>query len=638
MIRLRDALTLARTKMKTHRVRTGVTVAISAILFGLILSVIIISQGAFDSVRRFSDQGVINDRTILDITHQDNFYSLFSPYDHVNDPAFIKEVQTRYDTLVAMKKAAAKKYSVPYDPAIDDQSPIGIDPVTKQKTITEYGISSPIVAQLTQEKQLAAIKPFDINTVLKPYKSAKIIGMISPVGPNTGQLNYMKDGKEDLHPQSDPSVNQNNQDNTLSMTKWPQSLLDPFIVNQSFDPSKGEVPVLVPYSAAQKALGLKPLPKNASNEAKLQRLREVRNRVGEITFSFCYRNAVATDLLQNAIAQSDEIKTNQANKNYIKPPLIYQLPNATSCGPVTIAQDRRTADEQKQAANQQLFDKAVGNYLGEPDQRKVIARGVGVFLGIGDSDYSTIEGAIYILLTPTLGDSAELLIPDGLFSQLPEVDRPAAIFDPTTSPESILQPQSYAVEFGDKNEARTLYNDLSNDANFINGSPELTAIQLGSNILLLEQIQRTLNQMLLWTIIVVSAVAVIILTGIVARTVSDGRKESAVFRAIGAKRLDIASIYGIYTLLLAFSIAIFATILSLMVALSADVILSPSATVIAKLAYMSPDTLAQFHFISVTTPLVPLVLGVIILASIVAATWPIIRNSRRNPINDMREE
>ena len=38
MIRLIDAMTLAYTKLRTHKIRTGLTVGVAGILFGLILA------------------------------------------------------------------------------------------------------------------------------------------------------------------------------------------------------------------------------------------------------------------------------------------------------------------------------------------------------------------------------------------------------------------------------------------------------------------------------------------------------------------------------------------------------------------------------------------------------------------------
>ena len=120
--------------------------------------------------------------------------------------------------------------------------------------------------------------------------------------------------------------------------------------------------------------------------------------------------------------------------------------------------------------------------------------------------------------------------------------------------------------------------------------------------------------------------------------VSDGRRESAVFRAIGARRADIGRIYGMYTLLLAVRVVIFAAVLGLVLSFAVDVWLSSDATVGARLAYAAVDTSKEFHFISLASWYVPVILGAIVVVSLLASIIPILLGARRNPITDMRND
>ena len=54
MIRSFDALVLAHTKLRVHKIRTGMAIGIAGLLFGLMGAVIIIVQGIFVSVDNFS--------------------------------------------------------------------------------------------------------------------------------------------------------------------------------------------------------------------------------------------------------------------------------------------------------------------------------------------------------------------------------------------------------------------------------------------------------------------------------------------------------------------------------------------------------------------------------------------------------
>ena len=113
MIRLIDAMTLAYTKLRTHKIRTGLTVGVAGILFGLILAVIIVAQGVFDSVERFSQEGLGN-RMILLVSKMD--MKSFKASVNMDDPEFIAEVEQYHAEYVAKKTALAKKYNIAYDP------------------------------------------------------------------------------------------------------------------------------------------------------------------------------------------------------------------------------------------------------------------------------------------------------------------------------------------------------------------------------------------------------------------------------------------------------------------------------------------------------------------------------------------
>ena len=62
----------------------------------------------------------------------------------------------------------------------------------------------------------------------------------------------------------------------------------------------------------------------------------------------------------------------------------------------------------------------------------------------------------------------------------------------------------------------------------------------------LQDLQQKITDTLLIVTDFVAVFAVAIMTSIVERIVSDGRRETAVFRALGALRGDIATIYTLY--------------------------------------------------------------------------------------------
>lgn len=634
MIRFTDAITLAYTKLRTHRVRTGFTVGIAGVLFGLILAVLFFVQGVFDSVGRFSDVG-LNNRTILSISYYNE--AQFNQYNYGDDPAFVAEVEKAYKQLTAKKAAAAKKYNVSYDASVEDPSPIGYDNQTKKKYITIEGLGSSYVNDIAKQKRQLEEK-FDINKYLSRYKTANVLPANSSVGSDDSSLAYMKNNKEIFKLEAGPS----RADNDPVLTIMNGSIAKPFITDESFDPSKGEIPVVLPYSQAEKLLGLKSLEKSASNQAKLDRMHEVRDRLSEVSAAFCYRNQASAQLLSTAVAQYDDMKKNQGTAGYIEPSLVYTLPSETSCGAVAIAKDNRTLAEKDEAKRYVQYEKEIGTYLGEPKQQKITVRAVGLSSdGAGESSLSSVGEMVNGLLGSSLGYGT-WTIPADMLKEVPQQYRPGEVFPVETSERSLgigtldESFMGYLVEFQDKDEARDVLQRTGTFSGTYSGG--VSAFPFGSGTLIVDEMRRYFDTFMFWTLVIVGGVAAIILGGIIARTVSEGRRESAVFRAIGAKRVDIAGIYGVYALLLAVRVVIFAVVLGAVVAGAIELLFADDATVGARVAYAAVDTTVEFHLFGIGSWYIPIVLAVIIVVSLLGSIIPIIRNARRNPINDMRDE
>ena len=327
------------------------------------------------------------------------------------------------------------------------------------------------------------------------------------------------------------------------------------------------------------------------------------------------------------------------------PSLLYQLPSSTSCGPVTIKKDTRTAAEKKEAANLLAYQKEIGEYLGEPAQYRVTVRGVGIS---GDTPDGASFGASVSQFIASLMGSwlgyAQWSIPADLFEQVPEQYRPAEVFSSKTGNagqylSDRAQFDSYLVEFSDKNEAR----DALTRGGFFSTSGDGVQDQVfvspyGNASLMVDEMKRWFNMMLVWVLLTVGGIALIILASLIGRAVSDGRRESAVFRAIGARRGDIGRIYGMYALLLGARVAIFALILGAIIAGVIEFLFWQDATIGARYAYAASDTSLEFHLFSILSWYPLLIVGVIIIVALLASIIPILLGARRNPINDMRSE
>lgn len=625
MISLFDATVLARTKLRTHRTRTGIVVGIAGLLFGLIVLVLVIVQGVFDSINRYSEVG-LNNRAILSVGTSGT--AGFNLYDHTTDKAFIQDVEAAHASIVAKKVAAAKKFNVAYDPAYDDPSPITIDPLSKEKSISYDAYNNTAVNQVLAERNASDDSTFSIDAFIADYPSATSRGTFSPLQPSDGTLTYIERQKST----SEVNKSEFSANNGPSLSVLDSSISEPFITSQTFDASKGEVPVIFPYLAAEKLLNLKPLEKDSSLEAQRERLSYVRSHIDQATTAFCYRNNASIALLSEATAQQDEFKRAANNPDYIKPSVIYSEPDEANCGAITIKSDTRSAAEKQYAANFILYQKEIGEWQGEPFQQKIVLRGVGVSAEVDTGAMpSTISSFVTSLLASNLGYNT-WTIPADLLAEIPEANRPAALFTKSETADQMgYNFDQYLVEFSDKDEARALMKANS-------GSMETYVYPFGSGTLIVDEARDWVEKILFWALVVVGGIAAIILAGIIGRTVADSRRESAVFRAIGATRFDIASIYGVYALLLSWRVVIFALVLGVGIALVVDLLYTEQATIGAQVAYAAVDTNIQFHLFSIVSWYLPVVIGVIILVGIIASIIPIITASRRNPINDMRDD
>lgn len=633
-MRITDAIVLATTKLRAHRVRTGIVTGVSGVLFGLLVAVVIVVQGVFDSAEKFDDTG-LGDRYIVAASLTGTGYFIAN---QAADPAVVERVEEAHRQMVTRKQAAAKKHGIEYDAKAEDPSPIRLNPETGKKEIADSMLESPAVKEVERQINEERTKKDALTEKIATYPSARTLGSHTPLNPPNGNLSYVKDGKEQSGTSDEPGsqgmpIFPGSSDlSGRQLYVLPQTVADPFVSVADYDPARGELPIILPYSDAEKLLGLKPLPKDTPASERRERMREVYRRVGEITVAYCYRNAASNQLLSVAKATASEIEKNKNDKEYRKPPLVYAVPDASSCGEVTVASDTRTAEQKRQDDRRKAYEQEIGTYIGDPEQHKLVFRAVGVSSDAGYGEHqSAVSGMIQSLLSSSLGYDA-WNIPAGLLEQVPQENRPAAVFAQTQTSEAIkMFGDAALVELSDENEARQMIT-----VNEMSGS--FWAMPFGSSSLMVREMKMWFEKILFWAVLVVGIVAAIILSGLVGRTIADSRRETAVFRSIGATRGDIAGIYVLYTLLFSLRVVVFTFVLGAVLAIAAHLFWTKNATLGAQLAYGAIDSDLSFGFLGLASPYLPAIAGAIIAVGLVSVTIPLLRNVRRNPISDMRDE
>lgn len=640
MIKLRDATILALTKLRTRKIRLVVTIIVSGLLFGGLATASFVARGVMGSISSFGKEG-LGDRYIAQGYAQ-------MDYSVSNKEEIVNRAQDIYKETVARKKTEAKRLDITYDQA-SDPSPIQEydtgggnkqkylnpeHPASKQ-ALSEYFTAHPVPGKDALVQIATPYKPKGI------YESKTV-----PYALNGASLQVLKDGKESFTPgnsnKQGPPTGTDSFVNSWSAMSG--ELLKPFILSgQNLQAgADGSIPIIVPNSAAEQLLKLKALPASATSAQRLARIKEIRAQAPSIRFNVCYRNATSTSLVSTAVATAQEIEQNKNKKGYQKPSLIYGLPTE-ACGAVPITRDVRTKDEKTQADKQRQFDELFG---AEPaSQQTLNFRIVGI---VPDPEYGNgpafgVGQIIRSLVTSSLGNGWYMPV-----EQLETNQLAAKLFNQQTV---FSAPNAYYVELATAAQARSFIDKENCSIDFMklgpNANPQAACEQqhhpfnlnpYGSNSLALETAKHTFGKFFRIAALVVSFIAAIIMMGTVGRMIADSRRETAVFRAIGAKKLDISQIYVVYTICLSLLIALFATLAGLVLALVANHRWGPGVTAQAVVAYNAQDLSKTFNLYTFYWPDMLLLVGLALAAGLLSAVFPLFRNLRRNPIRDMRDD
>ncbi len=122
--------------------------------------------------------------------------------------------------------------------------------------------------------------------------------------------------------------------------------------------------------------------------------------------------------------------------------------------------------------------------------------------------------------------------------------------------------------------------------------------------------------------IVVVIIASLVMAGNIGKIIADSRRETAVFRALGAKRFDITQIYLSYTFMVCLLVALFALLLGLFGAYYIDSKYGPGLSVDAVLAYNASNIYKSFNLIGVRLDYIFKLVAVILLTGLVSACLP----------------
>lgn len=650
MIRIADSLKLAYTKIRTRKVRLFVTVVVASLLFSILMAGSIIITGATSSFESFSSEGFAKRYIIA------GSYHVSTNSDPFSDRTLLARIEQLDKDRSARKKIEAKRLGIDYTPTDADKLVITDKDGAKSLNQTAmYPSIDPLIEQAIKERQaeqpiandMAAFKK-QLHVPAQQYYQARRLTPGKPSGPTFSVIHDGKEQSPTINESGDymPGANKGLNGITKEWSLFDTPLLTPFLLpKQNFVVgSDGSIPVLASYSASQEALNLPSLAVSATTIEKKQRLEQVRQKIAGVTFDVCYRNIRSQSDFVGAYQQQDEIKKNATNKEYQKPSLVY-APSTTPCASPVVQSDRRTYDEKQLQQKQDEFASIFGARA--PKSEIIKLRIVGILPD--GPDYATAgfsaSSAISMLTSSTLGVS--WASPYDVVSTRSALQD---IFDPPVFNYGI-DTAIYFAEYDSPDVARTILK-TKDCVPYPEGMPGLSADQVrctekgpsfdlmpyGSASLAIDDFKAGFRQFQLIAAVVVGAIAGVILMGMIGRIIADSRKETAVFRAVGASRLAVAQVYVAYTVYLAGCVALVAAAIGFGVAIWLNSMWSPDASITMAILFNVADLGKQFNFYGLDMYDILLIIATIIGASLVGALLPISSNMRRNPIRDMRDE
>lgn len=619
MIQLRRLRPFLWAKLRARLGRSFIIVGISSVLFGVALGGFTVITAALDSARHFSETAY-KGHQLVQATHTRNTEGL------TNNVLIQREAQAIYDKELAAKKAAAIAFGIEFNPS-DVIPPLRSFP-GGQKNDVVLDLASPAAQEAI--KKYNSVQPGisikDLEQTAKRY-NARSVMPVRGLEPEQGRASIVRDGIE-LYPSLDQ--NSGTTDDfitTKSIRLVDESAVSPFI-NTSVKVGVGEVPILLPYSAAEAILSIQPLAKNASEKEILDRLIYLNTSVKTSHFSVCYRNDVSMQQIDQAVG----------NSNVSDNSIVYER-SSGSCAPALIAKDVRSNAERQNDAKQRAFNEYFGVNT-QPEQHELAFKVVGVmpdtaWAGV-TNDNQTISIAQSLLGPSLLG---QVTMTTQAYDQLPPtIQKLFRIGDA----EKITQNDTYLVEFGTVQDARRFIQEQSCDKMRVGacGSDEypFQLAAFGSSGIATVEMREGVLELSKYIVGTLAALAIIIMAGTFGKIIADEKRELAVLRVVGATRTDITLMYVSYAFMLSLFAALIAIALALGIAYLAHALFADELTVAMRLTYGVMNetvtvTLFAINFIGIVTTIV-----LVIITGVASILLPLQSAlSKSDLIKDLKE-
>ncbi len=597
-----DGLILSRTKLKTHRIRDGISVVVCSLLFAILFFGAFVVAGVLQSAAKYQDYGF--NGHFYTSTTQNSMISL-------DDPA--------YEHARAMANADLEKRSIKVtDKIIESQ---------------EYlWHTSELAMQEIEQRSRDDFAKY-VDEVNAKYHPTKMYNFRS-----IGALDY--DAKRIAVDDADPLLTtmrdamakgtlQNlSQGTTVSWdtptfntieTEFAKPML---AAGQTTDAQSGEpTPIFMPFRVVATMDGASTSNLSPEDQNKLHQ--DLAAKYAGQTVSYCYRNAAAQTQLTAALQYNDQLVKDKSKAAPI---------TINDCAPIDQAQYKAakldTAAESTDENGEKLLFPKPEIETETPQTARLTFRIVG-FVPTSADPYDTSMFAYLQTAVNTWPG----------YTQQPMIIPTEAVAKNAVLAEvvSAMQNTPYLMfDFGSRADQRA-YIDSSCTENCYDSSKP-TVVSFGNIKVVLEDVVNSSITVVLIFAGVIAAVALVIEMAIIGKTIGESRREIAVFRALGARRGDISQIYFGFGLWLAMRSLIWALVIAIGGAIAMTYFFADdlNAVLMAAVgAYNSPESsyLIGFDWLWLIA-----ITAVLIVSAAVGMAIPIAANLRKKLINQLREE
>lgn len=589
-----DAFILARTKRKTRRIRTALVILISGLMFAVLFFISFAIAGLLQSVDQVKDVG-FNSRYLTYVM------STGRAVEFENYEAERKKIENQMDAELRARGITVSDQTR-FDASYQAEF------MRRMSAVTETFVA---------ESKAAFEEWLRMNS--KHTARYMLTGMGIAEG-MTFQADYAKDVRVEML-ESAARTQKEPQDTTplagLQFYTVEQDMLRTQLApGQTFSWQPGQpIPVILPYPYLEKLAGTSFA--NVDTATRNQGYRDMINTYSGKIVDFCYRNAPAREQLQAVVLYNHTANT---DTDATTKPLAIPV-----CADMDQAQLIKLGIIQAKSDVKPLFEQPPAPAA---LTQRIQFRIAGFMPARSDFGNSDILSRIFFEVNALPMQESPAIIPKEVSDQLP-------IF--VADPNSFKGLDMIFLDFASRADQKALLDQGCVANECMNGDKPILA-PFGNLSVALERPLHFISMATLIGVIGTVIIAALMILFTISKTIADSSKEIAVFRALGARRRDIAQIYFTYGGMLACNALVTALLLGLIGVFTLD--------------YLIGDTMAAelIKTVGAYTLEVPLGLvgfeplwivggvAALALASFIGVSIPVIATLRRKLITILREE